>query len=237
MPELSAPSGEQRYGRPPEHAQQGRSDVSSSSAGATSRSSGGSDSSLMLAPVEQATGGDGGYAAMNSEQGAAASGGHFVWRHTGQAMGSASQTLDSSSNQSSKRPPKQEIAQAVALQRAAMEQSQLQEDGPSKSTPEELEALRQAVPKDANGQPTSIGSMKHEDDTCKPCLFFITEVGCGKGVECNFCHFTHNRRARTKPCKGKRDRYKKIVNSIAAGSGTGEPEHGKLETSISKLSL
>jgi len=56
------------------------------------------------------------------------------------------------------------------------------------------------------GQQT-VGSLFHENGTCKPCLFVRTDVGCQSGEACKFCHLQHRRRC----CKGKRDRYKKHV--------------------------
>lgn len=61
----------------------------------------------------------------------------------------------------------------------------------------------------------SIGSASH-GDRCKPCLFANTPIGCQKGEECQFCHMPHNRTQATRPCKAKRDRYKKLVARIGA---------------------
>lgn len=80
--------------------------------------------------------------------------------------------------------------------------------------------VERAVSMTAYGQPIwSKGSTGHEEGSCKPCLFFQTKVGCNKGVECTFCHIQHKRKERTRPCKGKRDRYKKLVSRIAEQEG------------------
>jgi len=74
------------------------------------------------------------------------------------------------------------------------------------------------------GQPT-VGSVLHENGSCKPCLFVRTDVGCQSGEACKFCHLQHRRRC----CKGKRDRYKKHVarmQDAAAATGSGEPREG-----------
>jgi len=34
----------------------------------------------------------------------------------------------------------------------------------------------------------SVGSVGHEAGTCKPCLDFLTKVGCTRGVRCHLCH-------------------------------------------------
>lgn len=49
-----------------------------------------------------------------------------------------------------------------------------------------------AVPLDAMGMPTSIGSIGHMQGICKPCVFahHASKV-CGNGVACIFCHFEH----------------------------------------------
>uniref|UniRef100_A0A7S0ZTI9 C3H1-type domain-containing protein n=1 Tax=Noctiluca scintillans TaxID=2966 RepID=A0A7S0ZTI9_NOCSC len=53
-------------------------------------------------------------------------------------------------------------------------------------------------------------SNKHKEGTCKPCAFFAN-YGCPAGDNCDFCHLTHTRRSRPRPCKGKRMRTKKLV--------------------------
>jgi len=57
----------------------------------------------------------------------------------------------------------------------------------------------------------SIGSAKHDEDGCKPCLFVHTHVGCQNGSNCEFCHFIHKRKNKARPCKGKRERYRKLL--------------------------
>lgn len=64
---------------------------------------------------------------------------------------------------------------------------------------------------DAEDVVISAGSANHEFGTCKPCAFIRTNVGCLNGVDCEFCHFRHSRRIKPRPCKGKRDRYRRIV--------------------------
>lgn len=61
---------------------------------------------------------------------------------------------------------------------------------------------------DASGVPPSAGSELHRTGACKPCLFSNTDRGCRNGADCEFCHYPHRQR-RPRPCKGKRERYRK----------------------------
>lgn len=74
----------------------------------------------------------------------------------------------------------------------------------------------QGVPLDEDGNPTSEGSLKHFTGTCRPCAFKVTRSGCDAGLSCRFCHFSHPEanRIRARPCKGKRDRIRKLVGKI-----------------------
>lgn len=67
----------------------------------------------------------------------------------------------------------------------------------------------------------SIGSAAHESQTCKPCLFVHSKVGCHKAASCEFCHFRHRRKERARPCKSKRERYR---NLIARKAGEGDSD-------------
>mmetsp|Transcript_89345 Transcript_89345/g.255885 ORF Transcript_89345/g.255885 Transcript_89345/m.255885 type:complete len:186 (-) Transcript_89345:120-677(-) len=72
-----------------------------------------------------------------------------------------------------------------------------------------------------------IGSSGHSESTCKPCLFAHTAIGCEKGFFCVFCHYTHSRRHGPRPCKGKRDRYRKLIEARLQVASEGfdiEPE-------------
>jgi hypothetical protein len=60
----------------------------------------------------------------------------------------------------------------------------------------------------------SVGSALHDQDMCRPCLFVYTKVGCQNGARCEFCHFAHKRKNKPRPCKGKRDRYRKLINRM-----------------------
>eukprot|EP00931_Biecheleriopsis_adriatica_P001264 TRINITY_DN10154_c0_g1_i1.p1 TRINITY_DN10154_c0_g1~~TRINITY_DN10154_c0_g1_i1.p1 ORF type:complete len:238 (+),score=37.34 TRINITY_DN10154_c0_g1_i1:59-772(+) len=54
----------------------------------------------------------------------------------------------------------------------------------------ELAELKETVPRTDQGTPTSNGSTGHPE-TCSPCIFAFSAVGCSKGFKCEFCHFRH----------------------------------------------
>jgi len=62
------------------------------------------------------------------------------------------------------------------------------------------------VPKDENGNPTSLGSANHFEGGCKPCLFVVQHRECRNGIDCTFCHFPHKRAS-----AGKRGRLRKYM--------------------------
>ena len=71
----------------------------------------------------------------------------------------------------------------------------------------------------------SAGSALHWANSCRPCLLLRTDPGCEKGDFCDYCHFEHTRRQKMRPCKTKRDRYKKLVQR-AQNSMSGSTEGG-----------
>mmetsp|Transcript_22405 Transcript_22405/g.76773 ORF Transcript_22405/g.76773 Transcript_22405/m.76773 type:complete len:261 (-) Transcript_22405:146-928(-) len=72
------------------------------------------------------------------------------------------------------------------------------------------------IPLDENGELTSVGSMKHAEGKCKPCLYNYNGTPCAAGVSCRFCHFPHKTlgRVRLRPCKGRREKVKKALDRI-----------------------
>merc|ERR1740123_1180619 len=65
-----------------------------------------------------------------------------------------------------------------------------------------------------SGTPRSDDSDKmnaHTLGLCKPCLFVHTPAGCDNGDDCAFCHMQHSRKKGGRPCKAKRDRYRRLV--------------------------
>lgn len=69
----------------------------------------------------------------------------------------------------------------------------------------------------SDGQPSgegavySVGSQDHDKGTCKPCLFVKSPIGCKNGTDCEFCHLAHKRKNTMRPCKTKRNRYRKLI--------------------------
>lgn len=80
-------------------------------------------------------------------------------------------------------------------------------------SPEEVAKVTAEVRKNEDGKPTSVGSVGHPE-TCKPCLFVFIVVGCQNSVFCTFCHFRHKRNNRPRPCKGKRNRFRQLVQRM-----------------------
>jgi hypothetical protein len=59
------------------------------------------------------------------------------------------------------------------------------------ATHEVTEQLYPYIPNDADGNQTSLGSILHDVDSCKPCLFFRRD-SCHKKDLCLYCHFPHD---------------------------------------------
>lgn len=60
-----------------------------------------------------------------------------------------------------------------------------------------------------------LGSSEHERGVCKPCAFAALD-SCAAGSFCRYCHLPHDGvRIKMRPCKGKRDRFKRLMDRIA----------------------
>jgi len=86
-------------------------------------------------------------------------------------------------------------------------------------TLEELQrdGILEKVPRNSNGELTSVGSLKHEDKTCQPCLFWL-QLGCKKGVLCTYCHLEKHLDDKPKSIRASkraRDRLKKMRDQEA----------------------
>lgn len=78
---------------------------------------------------------------------------------------------------------------------------------------EGIEALLERVPAREDGSLTSVGSIVHEDGTCKPCVFAHSErKKCQNGIRCVFCHFAHPPKRRMRFCKKKRLELRRIAD-------------------------
>lgn len=71
-----------------------------------------------------------------------------------------------------------------------------------------------SVPLDEDGNLTSVGSILHHTGGCKPCLSVFTNEACEFNIDCEFCHFPHKKKGKTRPCKKKRDRYRKLCDHM-----------------------
>lgn len=79
------------------------------------------------------------------------------------------------------------------------------------------DVLLDRVPRDSNGELTSIGSLKHEDNACSPCLFW-KQHRCKKGMLCEFCHMEQHRNEKVKSIrasKSTRERQKALAERAA----------------------
>jgi len=94
-------------------------------------------------------------------------------------------------------------------------------------SPEELAEITAKVRHNEKGEPTSVGSAGHEDN-CRACLFVFTAAGCQNGVLCGFCHFKHKRANRPRPCKGKRNRFRKLAARVEQLQGPALPDSAPL---------
>jgi len=106
-------------------------------------------------------------------------------------------------------------------------------------------ALLAQVPLGEDGQPTSIGSIGHTTGSCQAaCAFAQRTRGCSNGAMCNFCHFPHKvkrqrqrHKVRPRPCKGKRDKYRKhwedLKNQMEENPAEFDPDSVELPASIS----
>lgn len=82
----------------------------------------------------------------------------------------------------------------------------------------------------------SVGSAQHADLTCRPCLFVHTSVGCQKAEACLFCHFRHKRKNKTRPCKSKRERYRKLIERQSGSEKADESSQAGSTTPRSAVS-
>lgn len=75
------------------------------------------------------------------------------------------------------------------------------------------------VPRDPEGNLTSIGSLDHQEqyEDCKPCIFWFMRR-CHKAIACNFCHFMHEgqKQKRIRPSKQTRLRRKRAQEKAEA---------------------
>lgn len=54
----------------------------------------------------------------------------------------------------------------------------------------------------------------HAAGTCRPCFHFSTKSGCLNGTSCNFCHFAHAIKPRSRPSKAARMQCKRLLETL-----------------------
>lgn len=83
------------------------------------------------------------------------------------------------------------------------------------------------------GPQTSTGSIGHPEQ-CMPCTFYcFTRRGCNRGLECRFCHLTHQSKLQQRReawKKQQREKRKSIRERVAAESSVRRPSKGQLES-------
>ncbi|CAE8667913.1 unnamed protein product [Polarella glacialis] len=68
------------------------------------------------------------------------------------------------------------------------------------------------VSEEAAAQSAKVAA-EHEAGTCRPCLYFVSKVGCTRGASCSFCHL-HPKKNRPRPRKAARKQCKEIASQI-----------------------
>lgn len=64
----------------------------------------------------------------------------------------------------------------------------------------------------------------HASGRCKPCMYINSKVGCMNSEDCRFCHFTHTKKNRPRPCKAKRVQCKQMVGMLQTIFAPDSPE-------------
>lgn len=72
------------------------------------------------------------------------------------------------------------------------------------------------LPQHTNLEAVSVGSKLHPLGTCTPCLYVGRGEGCRHGQSCAFCHVSHQRKRRDRPCRERRKRFYKTLDMIHA---------------------
>jgi len=78
-----------------------------------------------------------------------------------------------------------------------------------------MKCLKEELPLEAGDQVSAMWA-RHQDGTCRPCLYFRRPAGCPIGAFCGFCHFEHAPPRRGRMCKKKRGRLRKSIQEQLA---------------------
>lgn len=89
------------------------------------------------------------------------------------------------------------------------------------------QGILQNIPRNDEGQLSSVGSIAHQDGKCSPCLFWFRKT-CSKSIVCNYCHFKHKgqRNKRIRPSRKTRMQMKGTDTQGSPVSDEGSDEDG-----------
>uniref|UniRef100_A0A7S0AEE1 C3H1-type domain-containing protein n=1 Tax=Pyrodinium bahamense TaxID=73915 RepID=A0A7S0AEE1_9DINO len=106
---------------------------------------------------------------------------------------------------------------AAALQPARLEELATAAAADGLDTDPAQGDLLARIPRNENGELTSIGSICHEVGGCNPCPHWFKGV-CANGLACKHCHFLHDgqRPRRLRPSKQARARLRKRAQDCSA---------------------
>jgi len=103
---------------------------------------------------------------------------------------------------------------------AQEQQEQLEAEAEAARELRPLEEVLLEVPRDEDGLPTSLGSLRHGLGDCRPCAYFgSAQRPCLNGVRCLFCHLPHSPKRRIRLCRRKRLEMRAAVEAVVAGAG------------------
>mmetsp|Transcript_9685 Transcript_9685/g.30139 ORF Transcript_9685/g.30139 Transcript_9685/m.30139 type:complete len:316 (-) Transcript_9685:51-998(-) len=73
----------------------------------------------------------------------------------------------------------------------------------------DAQGLLRQIPRNAEGEMTSVGSVLHATGECSPCVFWFKN-SCSKSIKCSYCHFMHRgqKNKRIRPSKQTRMQMK-----------------------------
>eukprot|EP00747_Dinoflagellata_sp_TGD_P214258 gnl/TRDRNA2_/TRDRNA2_87143_c0_seq1.p1 gnl/TRDRNA2_/TRDRNA2_87143_c0~~gnl/TRDRNA2_/TRDRNA2_87143_c0_seq1.p1 ORF type:complete len:413 (-),score=64.13 gnl/TRDRNA2_/TRDRNA2_87143_c0_seq1:46-1284(-) len=93
------------------------------------------------------------------------------------------------------------------------------------------------IPRNDEGEISSVGSIRHHEGDCTPCLFWFRN-NCAKGVQCNYCHFRHKdqRNKRIRPSKKTRQLMREAADDAQDTALTAMQAHIAAELHVHRAS-
>lgn len=105
----------------------------------------------------------------------------------------------------------------------------INEEMKGKISLEKLEEMVQGgtlacIPRNANGELSSVGSIHHPTGACTPCAYWFKGL-CKYSICCHYCHFAHNgqKSKRLRPSKQTRMRIRRWEAQRTPGDASGPP--------------